>query len=358
MGKFLDKKERVIDFKLTSYGKHMLANGDLKPIYYAFFDDNVIYDGAYVNITESQNNINNRIKNETQYLEGQVLFEDVENLPNPNSIIEESGSYVATANETSETKNTRKITFKQNATPTYNLPRKDVFRFEQMIGDAFLEGDTQSIPAWKVAALDGRFDSILQKDNTFPSSSLEIPQINIEANYRLKVGSTNTADYTNPSPDLFETDINYMGQVLFNNNEYIYLERDDMTFYIEELNTILLNSNFEIEVFEVTSSVLPDDTLIKKQFKKDFKSLNGGNITEEYLNNLSAPYTQPTPDDVEYYFNVYKDHSIDAQIACKGAEIFNKDSYYIDLDFDCTLQTEDGVYFDIYGPVTEPEICQ
>ena len=78
MGKFLDKKQQVYDFKLTSYGKHMLSEGTLRPIYYAFFDDNIIYDGTYVNITETQNNIINRIKNETQYLEGQILFEEIE----------------------------------------------------------------------------------------------------------------------------------------------------------------------------------------------------------------------------------------------------------------------------------------
>ena len=350
MGKFLNKKESVFDFKLTSYGRHMLSNGDLKPTYYAFFDDNVIYDGSYVNISESQNNINNRIKNETQYLEGQILFQDVETLPTSQRVYSE-GEYKSDTEE-----NTRKVKFRYNEIPTFNITRKDIFRFEQMIGDAFLSSDTQFIPAWKVAALEGKFTSIQQKDQTFASSSLEIPQINIAANYRIKIGNTNTAIYN--APDVLETDVQYMGQVLFNNNEYIYLENDNQTYYIEEMNTILLNKNFEVEVFEVTSSTIPDDTLIKKQFKKDFKSLDGGNITQEYFDNMNTPYTQPTTDNVEYYFEIYKDQSVNHSVACKGAEIFNKDSYYIDLDFDCTNTPEDGIYYDIYGPVTEPEICR
>ena len=44
-------------------------------------------------------------------------------------------------------------------------------------------------------------------------------------------------------------------------------------------------------------------------------------------------------------------------IACKGAEIYNKESYYIDLDFDCDQDAQDFVYNDIYGYVTEPEVC-
>ena len=44
MAKFLDKKERVVDFKLTPYGKHKLAVGKFKPTYYSFFDNGVVYD--------------------------------------------------------------------------------------------------------------------------------------------------------------------------------------------------------------------------------------------------------------------------------------------------------------------------
>lgn len=77
--KFIDKKERVMDLKLTSYGHYLLSSGKFEPAFYAFYDDNVLYDGAYAQITESANKIHDRIKNKTQYLESQVLFEDVEN---------------------------------------------------------------------------------------------------------------------------------------------------------------------------------------------------------------------------------------------------------------------------------------
>ncbi len=33
------------------------------------------------------------------------------------------------------------------------------------------------------------------------------------------------------------------------------------------------------------------------------------------------------------------------------------ESYYIDLDFDCDQDAQDFVYNDIYGYVTEPEVC-
>jgi len=42
--KFLDRKEQVLELSLTQYGKSLLSRGRLKPFYYAFFDDDLIYD--------------------------------------------------------------------------------------------------------------------------------------------------------------------------------------------------------------------------------------------------------------------------------------------------------------------------
>jgi ABC-type uncharacterized transport system substrate-binding protein len=64
-----------------------------------------------------------------------------------------------------------------------------------------------------------------------------------------------------------------------------------------------------------------------------------------------------TTGSVEYYFDVKRDSEIDATTACKSAEIFNRSSYYVDLDFDCDMEDEDFNVLDIYGRVTESEIC-
>jgi hypothetical protein len=40
---FFDKKEEVLEFKLTEYGKRKLQLGRLNPTFYAFFDDDVLY---------------------------------------------------------------------------------------------------------------------------------------------------------------------------------------------------------------------------------------------------------------------------------------------------------------------------
>ena len=38
-------------------------------------------------------------------------------------------------------------------------------------------------------------------------------------------------------------------------------------------------------------------------------------------------------------------------------KIYNKTSYYIDLDLDCTDNNIEDAYNDIYGSEVEPEIC-
>ena len=44
---FFNKKEEVFDIELTSYGKYLFSKGKFKPAYYAFSDDEIIYDPSY-----------------------------------------------------------------------------------------------------------------------------------------------------------------------------------------------------------------------------------------------------------------------------------------------------------------------
>ena len=70
---FFNKKEDVIDIQLTQYGKHLLSKGEFKPKLYAFFDDDVLYDGTYAGIEEEQNDVQDRIE-ETPYLKAQYVY--------------------------------------------------------------------------------------------------------------------------------------------------------------------------------------------------------------------------------------------------------------------------------------------
>ena len=389
MAKFLDKKERVIDFKLTDYGHYLLSNGTFKPVYYAFYDDNVLYDGEYAGITGSQNSIHKRIKEDTPYIESLTLFSNIdydlqkatENPDvDPDQIID--GKTIKAPDQ---------WYFEGNMNPTLSEPNPSNYRFNSMIGDAALDGNTRYAPAWKIVALQGQFSSSAEID---AKNEIRIPQINIDVNYSLKVIKRTT--------DLDPKNVrSLMDRVVgFSDGNMIQLVMDDPLIYGEELNTQLFNENFDVEVFKIvpgnygcsgnldpqdgrcvpfTASAGPftlgeggfytgsyQDTFERKYFLREENPVIDGFLTE--LDSRSKETVgiagtivpaQPTPNLVSYYFDLVKDHDIDQAVACKGAEVFNKSSYYIDLEFDCEpTESDESIIIDIYGRVTESEICQ
>ena len=325
MAKFLDKKERVYDLKLTSYGHYLLSIGTFKPIYYAFYDDNILYDGAYGALTESQNYVHKRVKEETPYFEGLTLFRDIE--LNLNSSPSENGI------------------FDVDITPIKIEPAADNFKINKMIGDAYLDGQTNKAPAWKVVSLQGRISSSNQVDPVFSSS---IPQVNVTLRYSLEtkeaenfIDPQNVGEIENRTPMFFD-------------REVIRLKNEHALFYIDENNTELLTKNYDIEVFVITSSN-GTSSLERKYFEYEMPQVKDGLMVSSTPQTTIA--TSYTTNSVEYYFDVLTDMRVNQLQACKGAEVFNRQSYYIDLDFECDQEKPQNFEVDIYGAVTEPEIC-
>jgi hypothetical protein len=336
MSRFLNKKEEVIDLKLTSYGKYLLSVGTFKPVYYAFYDDNVVYDAQYFGRLEVQNETRKRIKDDTQYLEGLVLFEDVEK----NVLGPEAGELNY---------------FEIDISPSRTIPRKDIFRFDQALGDAYLQGGTQTAPAWKVVSMVAPISSSAFMD---VKNNSRVPQVNISASYSLR-----TKDWMEYEVDTYySTEVEEHDLVTqpFADNKVIYLQTQDPLIYVEEMNTELLMENYDIEVFEYIDSGSAEsmDTLRRIYFKKDVPQIIDGIM--QYARSPDA-YEDLDPingtGSVGYYFDLLRDAQIDRRAACKAAQQFNRQSYYIDLDFDCSETGEENFFFDIYGRATEPEIC-
>ncbi len=75
---FFNKKEDVIDIKLTQFGKALLARGFFKPVYYRFFDDDILYNVEAAGLNESQNDSEERILKSTPKMKTQHLTYGVE----------------------------------------------------------------------------------------------------------------------------------------------------------------------------------------------------------------------------------------------------------------------------------------
>ena len=71
---YFNKKEEVFDVQLTSEGRRLLSLGRFKPSYYAFYDDDILYDFGYASGTEIQNLAQQRILDETQYIKPNARF--------------------------------------------------------------------------------------------------------------------------------------------------------------------------------------------------------------------------------------------------------------------------------------------
>jgi len=337
MAKFLNKKEQVIDLKLTSYGHYLFSIGDFSPAYYAFFDDNILYDGAYADISESQSEILDRIQNNTAYIESLVLFEEIED-----RVTNSKGSAINY--------------YDLDITPTKERPRVPTFRFGTAMGDAFLDGETQDVaPAWKIVNLNGgRITSVTEKE---PVLDIDIPQLNVEINYMLKA-----------TDELVQTfDLNSVREIIhqtstFVDGKAISLQAEALVTYTEEVNTDILTHNFDVEVFEIMTGsvddnnvVLTPDSLLRRYFVSETPQIVDGMMM------MATPERQdilmPHSSSVQYYFDFLRDEEVDHRIACRSLDVYNKQSYYVDIDFDCTQTDDESIYYDIYGSEVEPEIC-
>jgi hypothetical protein len=255
MAKFLDKKEQVIDFQLTPYGKHRLSVGQLRPAFYAFFDTGIAYDSEYSGFKESQNNIHERIKNETHFIEGVLLFEEAENSVPPSTFIGEASSAMS-ADGMPTGPISQTSLFDLDVVPQRYVPKPEILSFDSAIGDARFEGDNiQAAPAWKVVACQGEMSNIRTRDTTQYNVSpanfdqeiteFNVPQIDVDAFYTLLISSPSDAFQEETISDFVSETSQFAG------GNTIKLVRDDIMIYGEEVNTELLTENFDVEVFEI-----------------------------------------------------------------------------------------------------------
>ena len=369
MPKFLDKKEQVYELELTPFGRHKLAKGTFKPTYYGFYDDNVVYDRRYMGTPafgatgrpraiEPQNDVNDRIKEDTQYMGSQVLFRDIDSQSNIQ--VDTDG------------------TWESDTSPIDVEVEADIFRMDELIGHVnFSSNDNkQAAPAWKAVALSGEITSIsssaphkagLASGHLSPSDAVlykNIPQINMKARYSLELTDTTAADYISTETDTIAGQVAHTP--VFADGNMVTLKAEIPLLYIEEMNTELLTENFDIEIFDVAKETYKDsdgneasrDILTRKIFRTITEQIQDGFMVSARPEKGNISESTLTSESVEYFFDIQTDALVDRERACKSAAIYNKDSYYIDMDLDCdNVEDLERAYYDIYGNVTEAPVC-
>ena len=294
---FFDKKEDVMEVALTPYGRYKLSRGQLNPTFYAFYDDDVIYDNQHANagsdslpFVELQNDIEGRIQEDTpklRVIRSRTSVEDeINEATNYDFYTRAYGGDVgAEVLERVQPLKDQLYGLKYplaSADPySSNYPAWDIeFLQARMTGSA---GDTESFKTYM--QLTGTFSP--PTDGTKAANATETREIQLEAIPQLSVrGQYQT--YVTFDANLSETEV-FIDS--YDENSII-IEEDFILLKVEENNTEFLLKNFDVQLFSVETeyddnsklagnTTLPGrEVLIPLAFDS---SLEGGLLVEDFF---------------------------------------------------------------------------
>ena len=204
---FFNKKEEVLHIKPTQYGKYLISQGKFKPAYYAFFDDDVVYDSKYMgpNHEEQQNNAEPRIQENTPTMKVQHVFTGIEtNIKKLNREIR-SGKVALGSEQT--------------------LPvAEQHFGLSLPIGNSTV--GEQKAPAFEAQFWNGTITGSVSYI-TGSHTTMKIPQIDTEVMFQTSIGSV-TDDSSAPGA---------LPGTIFEDDTFIKLENDYLIIELVEHNT-------------------------------------------------------------------------------------------------------------------------
>jgi len=337
---FKDKKEEVIEIKLTQFGKHLLSKGKFKPSYYAFFDDDIIYDWQYTSDTvENQNYAETRILEETPVTKTQVNFSSAED----------------NVHEQVELVREGKLGLRE---ALQQDPEKH-YAMSAPLGKSSLSSNYS--PSWQISIYGKEFESqnlITQGEQP----TLAIPQLNVEnIMYKLYLGKAGESiDYGtfrsvgdlgeggHPGSSALMSRVTQDGSIVEISPEHLILD-------VDEFNTDVLKENYEIEIFKVETEVINGKSIEKLNplsFLKKSSNIRDGILLDD---NEVEIYSEDSIDStyVEHYFDIDVDEEIDKNLLCKlGYRTdYSRRSYVV---VECDESGEIGRREDIYDSTAEP----
>ena len=361
---FFNKKEDVLDIQLTQFGKALLARGIFKPVYYAFFDDDILYDPEYGGFTEAQNDTAGRIK-DTVRTHTQHLYYGVE-------------TEFRNAN--------RKINRLVGSAPFEQLqalllepmqPVKDkYYSLTSPLGNS-VSGQRKA-PQWEVNMISSEMTGAVNYDILTIS---KVPQLKILSGWTSSFGYNNYAGQAELTP----SEITIDGGTLSKGDisAYLKMRKNHIIIEIHERNAELLQrDNYEIEVFKVKNEpsvdlgrnvLLGTSSLEPLRFKNTpQQSLVVNNILQDPPPEIDSGYIDGSslddledllnlnvdPSHVEYYIDILTDEEIDPQILCRS--IINSDrriDIFSDLQTICTEEVVNSIRPNIYRPSEYEDPC-
>ena len=355
---YLDPKEQVLDLQLTPYGKLLLSIGELEPVFYAFFDDDIIYNGSNANIdNETQSAIEPRIQEETPRFSAQANTDSIET---DFAAKKDAAEMIVTQGGQFE------VGFSESE--IFNFHRRGPDPMKKRLRDQPIgkyKNTDGFAPAWNAAFLKTPLSSStnhLTISGLKGESTYNIPQLNVNIEYKAQRLSKAFIQKFTPEIIPQEYDPTQLGKTAlkleldnsiddlkYTNGDCIFVTKDRLIIRLEESHTNFEKDNFEIELFEVTEDPLTGEERLKKaKFYKDFTTYTEHVLKDQLVGNAA-----------ENYFNLSVDQEIDPEIICPLIGKDKTKQFYIKKMFDCENLVEEGPVSNIYLDVDDSEdICE
>ena len=307
--KFFDDKEEVIDIQLTQFGKHLLSMGKWKPTYYAFFDDNIIYDSSFAGITEPQNSTEPRIQENTPQMHTQHVFSGRET---------DFLKIVGSKDDPFERE--------EDKINVQSTPERD-YSLVSPLGSS--EYGSQAAPRWSVKVLQGKITNT-EGFLTGSYRTLKIPQLEMALTYTIH--PQDILDY--PGRESFgQIDAEDLALGVFPDGSFFEVQEETILLDLDELNVPFDVENFDIEVFEMEEATLPGTSNPTIQ---NLNQLYFEHKKPQIVNNILVADTpdksliQKDSNYVGYYFDVFVDDEIDPSVMATSVDILRSKGLYVD----------------------------
>jgi hypothetical protein len=328
---FFDKKEEVLDIQLTQYGKSLLSMGKFKPAYYAFFDDDILYDSEYGGFDENRANATERIRNDTPNCKVQYVYSGIDtNFEKAKELIRRDREPLAQQ-------------LQQTAERHYALSAP--------LGNSSLSDE--NAPAWNVNFLKGEITGAVSY-KTGSHATLRVPQIEVEtvtfftSPEKPALGEDvmlaeldnydelpSDSEVTDAERQDIASDLNFASS-RFPDGSFVKIEEDYILLSVDEQNTEPLSRNFDVEVYlEETDPKTGQEVLTQLFFDKKRELIDENNILLDQDGLQPSENTLPDPSFVDNFFHVYVDEEINKAVLCKLLPKNERESMFPSDFLDC-----------------------
>ncbi len=307
---FFNKKEDVIKLELTPHGRKMLSKGKLKPSFYTFLDDDVLYDVTRGGGSENNSQSKSRIISETPYMKPQTNYKGV---------------------DSSKSNNDSKV--------------EQVRYLLQRIGGN--NPAEQRATGWETTCLLGEIESSSNVLSSSTEQTQPIPQLEFNIEYTMTAGDSRELEvssgglvFNRSLPTLIKDD-----------SSFVNIEEEQILLDIFEKNGFVHKDSYEIEVYVYEQDEQNIDRKLK--FFEQESQLKNNMLIENEEFAAADVEEDLTTDFVEYYLDISVDKEIPEEDICKGLRRLKVKDIYLDLEVKCPDRDDIDVNF--YGSRITPQ---